>query len=262
MISEPNNAYCEIVDIVKETKISKKCSMYGYRRQNLRSGSYYYQMYLNGDYIQNLNIDKMIINGLIDNIPNLITIKKDDSVKVKGYEGMISCDFTGDKTYILCTYFSSELNVGISVYNNYLDFITTKYFEKIDDYIDGDNFIKIVYFKDNTDFILMNSQDHNIIRFRYFSYKNREIIDKLSPIINNKNTYLDISNIQNHHHNGDNEIIVFNSEKIIKLGSNGANKNIIITIFQFYNNYSVMSIKIYDMFNNNGFTAFWQSRMN
>ena len=263
IISEPNSAECEIVDIKKETNTINLCSMYGYRRQILKDGSYYYQMYLTGENNEYLNIDKMRIDKYINDFPHLEIIKNDHSVKVRGYEGMISCDITGDKAYILCTYFSGELEVCISIFDKNLVFIKTKCFEKVSEF-PGDNFIKIVYFKDNSDFILMDSQDNNIIRFRYFSYKNGIIIDKLSPIINNKDTYLDISNIQFHCSNGENELMVFDSEKIINYACNGNENgnNIIIAIFQFYNNYSIMAIKKYDMVNNNGCNTFWQSRIN
>ena len=262
IISEPNDAAYEIVDIVQETKTGNLCTMNGFRRQIIKDGSFYYQMYMIGERNEYLNIDKMIIDKYINNFPHLQIVNNEHSVKVSGAGGMISCDMTGDKNYILCAYFTSELDVCISIFDKNLFVINTKCFGKIHEYVSGDNFIKIVYFKDNYDFVLMDSQDDNIIRFRYFRFKNGDLVDKLSPIINDKNTYLDISNIQTHCHNGENELMVLDSEKLLKFGCNRIGNNIIIAIFQFYNNYSIMAIKRYDMINNNQYYSFWQSRIN
>lgn len=178
IISEPNDAAYEIVDIVQETKTGNLCTMNGFRRQIIKDGSFYYQMYMIGESNEYLNIDKMIIDKYINNFPHLQIVNNEHSIKVSGAGGMISCDMTGDKNYTLCAYFTSELDVCISIFDKNLFVINTKCFGKIQEYVSGDNFIKIVYFKDNYDFVLMDSQDDNIIRFRYFRFKNGELVDK------------------------------------------------------------------------------------
>ena len=262
IIGTDRAAVCEKVDITTETSTLEECNMNAYRRQNLKAGSYYYQMYIIGENNNYLSIDKMTIDGYINNFPNLKIIKNNKSVQTISGGGMISCDITGDKSNILCTYFSPDYEVSVSIYDSNLNNINSIKLEKADDYISGDNFIKIAYLHDNSNFILMNSQDDYIVRFRYFRYENGVIIDKLSSIIKSQNTYLDISHIQTHCHNGENEFIVLSENKLIKLGVHRISNNIIIAIFQFYNNYSVMSIKIYNMINNNEYYSLWQSRIN
>ena len=112
---------------------------------------------------------------------------------------MISCDSTNDNNYILCAYYSREPDlplVSVSAYNSNLDSLLTHNFEQVG-YFEADNFIKIVYFKDNSNFILMNSQQQTITRLRYFKYSNNKIIDKLSTIT--KNSFLDIYNTWDQH---------------------------------------------------------------
>ena len=48
-------------------------------------------------------------------------------------------------------------------------------------------------------------------------------------------------------------MITYESNKVIKVYSDAGGIHLLITIIQFYNNDSSMSIKIYEMFNNNGF---------
>ena len=57
-------------------------------------------------------------------------------------------------------------------------------------------------------------------------------------------------------------MIAADSNKIIKIYANKNSNNIIITIIQFYDNDSYMTIKIYNMINNNGFLYPKQVRIN
>ena len=71
--------------------------MNGFRRQIIKDGSFYYQMYMIGESNEYLNIDKMIIDKYINNFPHLQIVNNEHSVKVSGAGGMISCDMIGDK---------------------------------------------------------------------------------------------------------------------------------------------------------------------
>jgi hypothetical protein len=108
---------------------------------------------------------------------------------------------------------------------------------------------------------MMNSQQETVTRLKYFNYKNSQITDKLAPITKSIYTYLDISKTQYKGFNGDNDLMVIDSNKVIKIYSNGEGNGIIITLIQFYDNDSSMSIKIYNMVNDNGFRYMCQGRI-
>ena len=108
---------------------------------------------------------------------------------------------------------------------------------------------------------MMNSQQETITRLRYFNYKNSQITDILSAITRSSYTYLDISKTQYKGFNGDNDLMKIYSNKFIKIYSYCESNSIIITIIQFYDNESCMSIKIYNMLNDNGFRYMCQGRI-
>ena len=232
----------------------------GYRRTFKKAGSYYYFIHLDNSEQKALFIKKMLLT-ISNNMPSFVTVKSNRNVKIN-YQAMISCDFTKDNNYFLCSYFSEkELKVKISVFNTELSEIYSKEYEKVTDFGGADNFIKIVYLKDNSDFILMNSENNQTTRLRYFNYKYNTITDKLSSIIKSSNTYLDIANTQDHAFNGFNDIMAVDSDKIVKVFGNRSGNDITITIIQFYENDSKMTIKIYKMINNNGFNLLDQTRI-
>jgi hypothetical protein len=99
------------------------------------------------------------------------------------------------------------------------------------------------------------------MRFRYFRYVSEKIIDKLSPIINNNSTYLDIKSGQHAGNDRDNEMTAIDSDTIIQVTFPG-NKNVIyITIIQFYDNDSALSIKIYKLLNDKEIISFSNPRI-
>ena len=108
---------------------------------------------------------------------------------------------------------------------------------------------------------MIYTQSNTISRLAYFSYLNNNINDKLYQMTKSSSGYLDIQNSQSNGNYGSNDIMVADSNKIIKIFGNDSGNNIIITIIQFYNNDSSMSIKIYNMINNNGFNYLKQSRI-
>ena len=249
----------EILDINKlKTKQKLDSELNGYRRGFVNSRPYYYYMFLklyenDGWYI---TLKKMYLVQK-DNFPEFqIYATNEHKVKIE-YQAMISCDKSPDDSYIFCAYYSEDAYVAVSVFTKQLGHINEKKFEKAG-YKMPDRFIKIFYLKGSYNFILMNSQTETISRLRYFNYQYNAITDKLASITKKTETYLDIYNTQYYGFNGDNDLIAVDSNKIIKLYSGD---KIIITIIQFYENDSKMTIRIYYMYNNNGFPSICQGRI-
>ena len=232
-------------------------SIYGIRRFFRKAGSFYYFFHFdeNNFFLQK----KMAIAYYVNYIPYFEIINETRRFKTEN-TAMLSCDLTKDNKYILCAYFVDDVKVVIVGFDENLDI---KYFHIYNDEKHEstykDDFIKIVFLKENSVFVMMNSINDKITRLRYFNYLGNDIRDKLYTII--KNDYLDIENTQTNPNYGCNDIIALNSEKIIKIFGNDISNNVIITIIQFYDNDTAMSIKIYNMINQNGFTNFMQSRI-
>ena len=206
-------------------------------------------------------INKMsLIYNSGDNFPSYRIVQSSNSIKVLPFEAMISCDFTKDNSYILCAYFSEQYNVTISVFNSNLNLLLTETLEKVANTTECvEHFIKIVYFKGNSKFVIMNSENIYTSRFRYYTYLSNNLKNELYSIIN-KN-YLDIEETQVKSNDGEIDIIAVDSDKIIKISSDYNDIFIIITIIQFYENDSYFTIKIYNMYNNNGFMYICQPRL-
>ena len=178
-----NKAFREIGNYISRGSAERKeCNIYGYRRVLKKVGSFYYQIYLDKDSQSFIYIDKMRINGYTTYFPILETTTFQTKVKVNKGEEMISCDFTYDNNYIICAYYLETFHVTISIFNNQNQLIFTQTYEKLNYYTSNDNFIKIVYLKDSSDFVMIVSQDNYTSRLRYFNYKYNRITDKLSPI--------------------------------------------------------------------------------
>lgn len=239
-----------------EEKIWEDSSICGIRRSFKKAGYFYYFAHLDCNNGENnyLFIKKMVIDYYKDNIPHFEIIKTNNELKVL-INSDISCDLTKDNNYIICAYYTDNDTVNISVFNNELKLLLT---ETLGEVKSKNYYATIIYFKENSNFIMMNSQTSLITRLSYFSYSNNQFIDKLSSITEDSQHYLDIENTQ---YNGyiNNNYITTVDDKIIKIftrrGSAGG--QIIITIIQFYENDTSMSIKIYNMFNNNGFSSFF-----
>ena len=157
--------------------------IHGYRRDYKKAGTYYYLMYL--DYVDNswrLGIIKMTLTENDNYYPTYKIQKETTQIQIV-YQAMISCDLTEDNKYILCAYFyyvnynDETTYVEISVFNDNLEFLLYRRYNA--GKFNADNFVKIIYLKDNSDFILMTSQTATITRLRYFRYFNLNIIDKL-----------------------------------------------------------------------------------
>ena len=246
---------CQLLNL-NGGKIEKECGMYGYRRFVKKIGSYYYQAYtgINHSY---LVIEKIIFS--YNTNPNFYTIVASNSnTRIITYECMISCDSTYDDSHILCAYYDEKNNVSITAYNTNLQIITTKKFE-IGNNNDLEDFIKIIYLRSNYNFIVMNIHDSETVAFRYIRYNNNIITNRLQSLFGLSYFY---SKNNFHKHNGENDIISVDSDKIIYLNTNNAGKDIHIVIFQFIENDSILTVKKYHMINNNGFANLWQARIN
>jgi hypothetical protein len=221
-------------------------NIFSSRRTLKNIGTEYYYAYTNNDNKNSLIITKMelVIQTRYNNAQFYKIIKTSEPLSIISYQEMISCDFTNDNQYILCAYISQDKSFTISVHNKYLELIQVEKKEVCQNF-DTSYFIKIIYFKDNSKFITMNSENDYIARLRYFRYKDKYFINQLYSILDNNEQYLDVDETQQtgYHYNMD--LIAVDSNKIIKVFA--SNNQIIITIFQFYEHETLLFIKIYNM---------------
>ena len=187
---------------------------------------------------------ELVIQTRYNNAQFYKIIKTSEPLSIISYQEMISCDFTNDNQYILCAYISQDKSFTISVHNKYLELIQVEKKEVCQNF-DTSYFIKIIYFKDNSKFITMNSENDYITRLRYFRYKDKNFINQLYSILDNNEQYLDIDETQQTGYNYNMDIIAVDSNKIVKVFA--SSDQIIITIFQFYEHETLLFIKIYNM---------------
>ena len=221
--------------------------IYGYRRTLKKIGSYYYYAYLNPDNQKTLIINKI---KLIDNYPFYQSLKTtQNNIEFIQYQSMISCDFTEDNNFILCAYFNQNKRFAIAIFNSELQYINNFVFEDCN--ITVDNFIKIIYFKDNSKFIIIYSLGEHTVRLRFVNLINRYLNNLFYPILNSE--YLELNDTLHNVNNGFNDIIKFDSNKIIKIHAfnNEYKSKIILTFFEFHENDAILSIKQYEMFDEN-----------
>ena len=227
-------------------------SSFGYKRTLKQVGSYYYYAYNTPDYLNSIIILKMQLS-LNSGNESYTIIKTSNYIPVHFHSSVISCDFTKDNNYILCAYFGDNRYVRISIFNNDLDFIKMQDFEEVID-LQYDYFIRIIYFKENSHFIVINSQSQSITRFRYINYVNNNLISLIYSIVANGDYYIDVEDTQFDPGENNNDAIAMNSDKVIKIYT--GDSQIIITIFQFYEHGTLLFIKTYKMSNfyDSGFT--------
>ena len=233
----------EIYDMENKNFSTEIYKVYGYRRTLKKVGSYIYYAYLEPKNMKTLFIDKI---QLINNSPYFQTVKRlNYNIEFTTYQSMISCDFTEDNKYMLCAYFNQNNKFSIIIFNSELEYINKKEFEYCSNDLE-DAFIKIIYFKDNSKFIIMYTINKFTVRIRFVNYINNQLNNLFSPMFNNSE-YLELNDTQENNHDGLNDMIKFDSNKIIKIYT-GANE-IILTVFQFYEDDTVLSIKYYNLFN-------------
>ena len=251
----------EILDYVTQKTKHSNAPKYGYRRAFITVGNYYYEEFIESTGCEKVTLCKMQKEYYSDGIPGFVSKNYNTQITQKKWGAMVSCDITLDKQYILCAFYSSDLSVSVAVYNSDLVFMKEQKYQKPYDYT-LDNFIKIVYLNENSNFVIINSQDNNISRLRLIRYTYNYITDKIAPIIHKQTGYIDTEYSIKDLHNAEIDITVADSDKVIMLYVNKNEKNIYITIFQFYSSNTELNIKVYIMENNNGFSNFCQGRIN
>ena len=270
-IKKDNNQYLlittsssiELFDITKGLILGNITNdLYGYKsslkRLNNENYLYMYQQEQN-DASNKLVIKKILIDFQNNNnflnetnyIKNNITIDK----------SIISCDTTDGDTnkYIICVYYNSNNQLEISSFSSNLDLVSNKLLEEETTIKNSSYFFKIIYFKDYFKFILMNSLNENIIRLRYFKYKNNLFLNQLTFISDDENDYIDIEEAQISPFNEYNDIIALNSNQLLKI--NAYLNDIIISIFNFYNDDTVLEVKNFKFNENKDFSSFINPRL-
>ena len=202
----------------------------------------------------NVVLNKLLFEN--DEIKEVNT-KKIDNISTN--KSIISCDTTYDNQYILCVYFNEKNQLEIASFSSDLQIIKKKIDESniLDTY-----FIKIVYFKDQNKFVVFNSLNETYTRLRYFKYKNNFFLNQLTFITDDENDYLDEDITQLSPYHNHNDIISFNSSKIIRISVNS--NDILISRYQFYNDDTSLSIKnckLNDVLINNDYSSFNNPRL-
>ena len=232
-------------------------SIYGIRRSFIQAGSYYYFMHLSNTnylYIKKMQISKYSTDG---DFPIFKIVKEYKTTPVKS-KAMISCDMTLDKKYILCAFHNQENRTILKAFDSDLNYRSESHYDIIQNFT-GEEFIKILYFKGSSNFIFMYTYTYLITRLWYFNYQDDTETNLLNPIVNN--ALLDIYDTQRNGNYGNNDVFIQGNDRVIKIFANNFGNDIIITIIQFYENDSYMTIKIYNMKNGNGFNYFKQTRI-
>ena len=203
--------------------------------------SYYYYAYVAQD------IDKIqLLENNNEENPIYQVIKKSEPIKITSLSITFSCDVTQNKENIICSYHSKDLYFSISVYDLNLNIIYTDKRELINGF-SFDSFIKVLYFKNDNKFIIINSKNDYMMRLRYLKYINNIFINQLSFIVESNEQYLDILNTQHEASFHNNDALIINSNKFVKIFT--ADNKITISIFQFYDYDTLLFIRIYNLEN-------------
>ena len=152
----------------------------------------------------------------------------------------LSCDYSRDEKFYICSYFYDTKNFGVSVFSSELKLLNNyKYATKVLN--STDYFNKLVYLKDQNKFVSMNSENDNIVRLRYLQVDKN---GKLSNILNIKNAknYIDINGTQAMPYMYYNDIVSLESDKIIKIYTEES-KNILFSKIQFFEEDTVLTVK-------------------
>ena len=222
----------------------------------IKIDSYYYNSFLQEkfeDSKTNIYFTIQKIQLIDAKSPSYQIISKSTPIKVASYLSMISCDISKDKKNIICIYYSKDDYFTIIVYDLNFNIILSEIGELLNNENNNDLFMKIVYFKDDNKFIIINSQDDNIIRLRYLKYINNNFINLLYPITDTNNKYIDIEDTQMKANSIYNDIIVAGEDKLIKVST--YINEVIISIFHFYEHDTLLYIKIYKMKNEEKITS-------
>ena len=236
---------------------SPEKNIIGYRRDLKKAGDFYYVANLNNENGYFICVQKM---KFIESGGSAIFHELGKKKAILTYQAMISCDLTDDNLYILCAYFSRDNDIyhaTVSAFDSGLNHVFPHNYDEWEKWTDGsDNsvFIKIVYLKDNSNFIVVHRHEDSIMRLRYFRYEPNDKFENKLGQYSIQTDYLDIENTQTVGDYGANDIIVLDQNKIIKVFAFYTN-HLIISIIHFYDDNDIhsISIKIYNMYPMNGF---------
>lgn len=229
--------YGNLLQIYKENNLSEFSfnNTYDVLRDTLKKlkSSFFYIS-------SNYEITKMELN--LKNISNISIISRKSlnfSEKIQNIAS-VSCDYSRNEQYYICSYFYNLNNFGISVFSNELKLLNNyKYDTSVTN--SSNYFNKIVYLKDINKFISLNSESDTTVRIRYFEIYN----GKLKNILNIKNAnkgYIDIAGTQYNPYIDNNDIVSFESDKIIKIFSNETNI-LLFSKIQLYESDTILTVK-------------------
>lgn len=195
-------------------------------------------------------IKKISINLNQDNYNiNFIENKIKDVNKEKI---IISCDKTYDNEYIVCVYLKIEEKIFeiIAIDNDY----NIKNLTNLEKSFDNSYFYKILYFKDNNKFVIVNSYSDEISHLRYYKYENNFFVNQLGLISDEQNDYINLENTQLSPSYEYNDIISINSTKLLHIST--YLNNIIANLFTFYNEDSLLIVKTFKFKQNEEYNNF------
>ena len=187
------------------------------------------------------------------------TYRKDP---INDCDNMLSCDKTYDNNYVICAYikYEEEIKIELSAFGvkNEYDKLTSKTIESSPT-LSSSYFLKILYFKDNDKFIIVNSFNDTISHLRYYKYKNNFFINQIFFISDDENDYVNLTNTQLSLYYQFNDIIVLNSYKVAQIS---AYKNkIILTLFTFLNDDTKLVVRTFKFKDNPENINFWNPRI-
>ena len=188
------------------------------------------------------NEDKFIIRNIILKDSEEFLLENQEINYIFLSEGSISCDITnGDELFILCIYLNKDNRMELTSFSP--DYAIQKQQLIEETYITNHNhFFKILYFKDNNKFIIMNSFENNS-RLRYIKYFNNKFLNQLGLISDDDNNYIDIPETQLSPLFENNDIILLGKNQLLKIST--YLNDLIISIYEFYNYDSSLSIKTF-----------------
>ena len=250
-----SSSLIELYDIDDKKIITKKNidNTLGYRTPIKHLDDNYYL------FAYKQNNGNVVLNKLLIENDEIKEVNTKIINNISTNKSIVSCDTTNDNQYILCVYFNEKNQLEIASFSSDLQIINKKIDESniLDTY-----FIKIIYFKDENKFIVLYSLNETYTRLRYFKYKNNLFLNQLTFITDDENDYLDEDITQLSPYHDHNDIIDFNSTKIIRISVNS--NDFLISRYQFYNDDTSLSIKNYklnDVLINKDYSSFSNPRL-
>ena len=219
------------------------------KRSLIKIGSYYYHIY--ADQEGNLRGNKIYLENNILKMQYNNIIFKNNQI-----QSTISCIYTNDANkYFLCgtiTNFYEQNKITLFYIEQELKNPGFIQFDKGDLHFEPNYFLKLLDFKlyEDYKYIIISCFNETGLLFKYFKYYSNEA----SFQVQFRDYYF--YNIQTNGMFSFNDAIPLSSNKIIKIY---AKEKIIITIFQFYNNYNTITAKNYIF---NKFDIYYSKLMN